>query len=213
MSLLSIQLILWVQDKTRGRPGGPSKYRGVIWHKSNCKWEARIYDNGKQRFLGYYTSEEEAARVFDEAAVRIGARTNFPVGECLSRSSSAPAELLDMDMACGGALAPPAPLSAAAPAKGGRLRKKPPSAATSGGNKGSSKYRGVSWNSNCSKWRAQARSSSSQCPGTLQPGPHLPILLLSKDAALMASVQTATVCCAADVFLALIVAYSGRRLD
>ena len=54
--------------------GGPSRYRGVVWHKSNSKWEARIYENGKQRFLGYFTSEEEAARVYDEAALRIGGR-------------------------------------------------------------------------------------------------------------------------------------------
>ncbi len=145
-----------LEDETRGRPGGPSKYRGVIWHKSNSKWEARIYDNGKQRFLGYFTSEEEAARVYDEAAMRIGghgARTNFPAGECLSRSSSAPAELLDVGGPRGLAAAP----APAAQSKGGRLRKKPAaSAGTTGAIKGSSKYRGVSWNSNCSKWRAQA---------------------------------------------------------
>ena len=55
--------------------GGPSKFRGVVWHKSNSKWEARIYEAGKQRFLGYFTSETEAARVYDEAARRIGGRT------------------------------------------------------------------------------------------------------------------------------------------
>ncbi|BDA43997.1 probable AP2-like ethylene-responsive transcription factor CRL5 [Coccomyxa sp. Obi] len=136
-----------LEDETRGRPGGPSKYRGVIWHKSNSKWEARIYDNGKQRFLGYFTSEEEAARVYDEAAMRIGgrgARTNFPAGECLSRSSSAPAELLDVGGSRGlGAAAAPA-----AQPKGGRLRKKPAtSAGTTGAIKGSSKYRGV-WKGN-----------------------------------------------------------------
>ena len=54
--------------------GGPSRYRGVVWHKSNSKWEARIYEAGKQRFLGYFTSETEAARVYDEAARRIGGR-------------------------------------------------------------------------------------------------------------------------------------------
>lgn len=157
-----------LQDETRGRPGGPSKYRGVIWHKSNSKWEARIYDNGKQRFLGYFTSEEEAARVYDDAAMRIGgraARTNFPAGECLSRSSSAPAELLDMGGSPGGSPGGsdvPAAAAAALPPKGGRLRKKAASS-SAGGIKGSSKYRGVSWNSNCSKWRAQACCAPSSC--------------------------------------------------
>ena len=83
--------------------GGPSKYRGVIWHKSNSKWEARIYENGKQRFLGYYTSEEEAARVYDEAAARMtGRAVNFPndlkgsaLEESLSRANSVSNEPLD----------------------------------------------------------------------------------------------------------------------
>lgn len=83
--------------------GGPSKYRGVIWHKSNSKWEARIYENGKQRFLGYYTSEEEAARVYDDAAAQMTGRAmNFPndqkapaLEESMSRANSASEEPLD----------------------------------------------------------------------------------------------------------------------
>ena len=88
----------------RSSSGGPSRFRGVIWHKSNSKWEARIYEAGKQRFLGYYTSEAEAARVYDEAALRLtGRAVNFPAGpggaaglaESLSRAHSAPEELQD----------------------------------------------------------------------------------------------------------------------
>ncbi len=87
----------------RSASGGPSKYRGVIWHKSNSKWEARIYENGKQRFLGYYASEEEAARVYDEAAAHItGRAVNFPNGSAaavlgggLSRANSAAHEPLE----------------------------------------------------------------------------------------------------------------------
>ncbi len=87
----------------RTASGGPSKYRGVIWHKSNSKWEARIYDSGKQRFLGYYTSEEEAARVYDDAAAKMTGRpVNFPndhkgppLEESLSRANSTSDEPLD----------------------------------------------------------------------------------------------------------------------
>ena len=94
----------------RSSSGGPSRFRGVIWHKSNSKWEARIYEAGKQRFLGYYTSEAEAARVYDEAALRLmGRAVNFPagaggsagLGESLSRASSAPDEDLDEGEAAG----------------------------------------------------------------------------------------------------------------
>lgn len=40
----------------------------MVWHKSNSKWEARIYEGGKQKFLGYYTSEEAAAHAYDTYA-------------------------------------------------------------------------------------------------------------------------------------------------
>ena len=49
-------------------PGGPSRYRGVVWHRANSKWEARVYESGKQRFLGYFETEAEAAAAHDEAA-------------------------------------------------------------------------------------------------------------------------------------------------
>ena len=96
----------------RSSSGGPSRFRGVIWHKSNSKWEARIYEAGKQRFLGYYTSEAEAARVYDEAALRLtGRAVNFPIGpggaaglaESLSRANSAPEEAQDPGETAGAA--------------------------------------------------------------------------------------------------------------
>lgn len=56
---------------------GDSKFRGVHFHAG--KWQARIGE--ERRSLGHYLSEEEAARVYDKAAlVRYGefARLNFP---------------------------------------------------------------------------------------------------------------------------------------
>jgi len=49
--------------------------------KDRCRWEARIYETGKQRFLGYYTSEVTAARAYDARAVQLhgsAAKVNFP---------------------------------------------------------------------------------------------------------------------------------------
>ncbi|KAK9808652.1 hypothetical protein WJX72_001315 [[Myrmecia] bisecta] len=153
--------------------GGPSKYRGVVWHKSNSKWEARIYDNGKQRFLGYFLSEEEAAHMYDAVAIKMHGNTaklNFPFGQHpsalradsastprlasqLKRASSAPAAV-SPKTALPFALPSAAALAAAGrkgfgPQKGRALPIK-----------GSSKFRGVSWNSNCCKWRAQVWKGS-----------------------------------------------------
>jgi len=50
------------------RKGSPSKYKGVIWHKSTKKWNVQICYNGKRRTIGYFDDEIEAAKAYDEAA-------------------------------------------------------------------------------------------------------------------------------------------------
>ena len=41
---------------------GKSKYKGVHWSKKAEKWEANLYINKKQKFLGYFDSEEDAVK-------------------------------------------------------------------------------------------------------------------------------------------------------
>jgi hypothetical protein len=45
-----------------------SQHRGVSWSKARGKWEARIMVDGKQRYLGYFTDESEAAQQYKRAA-------------------------------------------------------------------------------------------------------------------------------------------------
>lgn len=45
-----------------------SRYKGVTWHKRDKKWAANIGMNGKQRFLGYFATEQEAADAYEQAA-------------------------------------------------------------------------------------------------------------------------------------------------
>jgi len=45
-----------------------SKYKGVCWARNKNKWLARIYKDGKNRFLGHFESEIDAAIAYNEAA-------------------------------------------------------------------------------------------------------------------------------------------------
>lgn len=59
------------QQRNRRRGDGPrtSSYRGVQWDKNGQRWRARLYTD-KTRHIGYYTTEEEAARAWDLAMLK-----------------------------------------------------------------------------------------------------------------------------------------------
>ena len=44
-----------------------SQYKGVFWDKNSNKWKSQIKINGKKKYLGYFTSEEDAAEVYQNA--------------------------------------------------------------------------------------------------------------------------------------------------
>ncbi|KAG1661851.1 hypothetical protein FOA52_011618 [Chlamydomonas sp. UWO 241] len=50
-----------------------SSYRGVDWHKDSLAWRAWLWDPKTKRLknIGTYTSEEDAARAYDYAAVEM----------------------------------------------------------------------------------------------------------------------------------------------
>lgn len=45
-----------------------SKYKGVTWFKRDSKWQAKICPKGKTIHLGYFDSEIDAAKAYNEAA-------------------------------------------------------------------------------------------------------------------------------------------------
>jgi len=67
-----------------------SNYRGV-WLLPNGKYESQITNNGKKVHLGWFTSEIDAAKAFDEAAQKYHgefAKLNFPESaDCVQRSA------------------------------------------------------------------------------------------------------------------------------
>jgi hypothetical protein len=58
------------------RAGGSSRYRGVSWHQLRGAWRARVMVNGKERHLGLFETEEEAARVAAAARVHAFSHAN-----------------------------------------------------------------------------------------------------------------------------------------
>jgi hypothetical protein len=67
------------EEGLEGKSTG-SRYRGVWWDRRQEKWVAEIKVDGEKNHLGRFESEVEAARAYDEAALRRHdpANTNFP---------------------------------------------------------------------------------------------------------------------------------------
>lgn len=65
----------------RPQVGRSSRYKGVSWYVPTRRWRASIKTCGRQRHLGYFDQEADAARAYDRAALDAWgeyARLNFP---------------------------------------------------------------------------------------------------------------------------------------
>lgn len=54
----------------RIRENKSSKYKGVYWYKAGRKWRAQMQSNKKRIYLGQYDSEIEAAKAYNEGAIK-----------------------------------------------------------------------------------------------------------------------------------------------
>ena len=57
--------------KPKSHNGKPttSIYKGISWDKIDKKWKVSIRINGKPKHLGYFTSEIDAAKAYNKAAI------------------------------------------------------------------------------------------------------------------------------------------------
>ena len=83
LRIVSFQQNAWNSSKYKAMNGRPctSKFRGVSFRKDRQKFRATINVNKKQKCLGMFSSEEEAARAFDRADLEYHgpyANLNFP---------------------------------------------------------------------------------------------------------------------------------------
>ena len=68
----------------RGPRSPASSYRGVTCYKRTGRWEAHIWDSGRQRHLGSFGTAHDAARAYDKVAIKFrgwGSELNFPVSD------------------------------------------------------------------------------------------------------------------------------------
>lgn len=47
-----------------------SQYKGVFWNAQKGKWQSRLKIDGKQKHLGFFVNEKDAARAYNEAALK-----------------------------------------------------------------------------------------------------------------------------------------------
>ena len=74
------------QHNQKKHKGTTSQFKGVSWRKKMSKWQVQIMIHYNRIYLGMFTSEIQAAKAYDRAAIKYFgefACTNFPRSDYL----------------------------------------------------------------------------------------------------------------------------------
>jgi AP2 domain len=83
------------QRNGRARLNSTSRFKGVCWNSGRKKWLAQIRIDGRNRYLGLFSCEEDAARFYDMMAWEAwgeDACLNFPEDVPIPGEASRPGE-------------------------------------------------------------------------------------------------------------------------
>ena len=69
--LKNLQLITNRKNSSKDRKNGTSRHIGVYWNKRDKSFISRIQINGKNKGLGYFKNEEEAAKAYQNALAKL----------------------------------------------------------------------------------------------------------------------------------------------
>jgi hypothetical protein len=70
-NLYNLEIITQRENANRKHIKSSSKYVGVCWSNSSKQWKSSIRINGKQKHLGFFTDEKEAAQAYQKELNKI----------------------------------------------------------------------------------------------------------------------------------------------
>ena len=87
VSMPTAELVGLLRARARKQGAQTSRHRGVSLLRQTGRWHAQINVDGRQVHLGFFSSEEAAARAYDRAAINKGAHDESGTGKLITNHS------------------------------------------------------------------------------------------------------------------------------